>query len=68
MKPPKELEEVREVGLKVDSKEGEMEAEGRANITTAKNKVTYRETSLTQYSHGSLTKGIMGMQLKTARS
>jgi hypothetical protein len=28
MKPPKDLEEAREVGLEVDSEEGEMEAEG----------------------------------------
>jgi hypothetical protein len=68
MKPPKDLEEAREVGLEVDSEEEEMEEEGRADVTTAMNKVTWPETSLTQDDHGALTAEIMGMQLKTAQN
>jgi hypothetical protein len=68
MKPPKDLEEAREVGLEVDSEEGEMEAEGRADATTAMNKVIWPETSLTQDDHGARTAGIMGTQLKTVQN
>ena len=41
-----------------------MEIEGRADVTTTTDKVTWPKTSLTQDDHGSLTAGIMGTQLK----
>ena len=68
MKPRKELEEAREVGLEVDLEEGEIEEEGQDDVKTTTNKVIFPKTSLTWDDHGALIASIMGTQLKTAQN
>jgi hypothetical protein len=65
MKPPKDLEEAREVGLEVGLEEVKMEVEVQDNATTTKKKFIWTDTALTQDDHGACIAGIMGTQLKT---
>jgi hypothetical protein len=65
---PQDLEEAGEVGMKVDSEEGEMEVYGLSDATNAKNKVIWPDTTLTRDDHGYLTAGIMGTQLNTTQN
>ena len=66
MKPPKDLEEAREVGLEADSEEGDIEVDSQAYVKNSIKKVIWPETSLTQDDHDVLTAGTMAMQQNTA--